>query len=180
MPAAPLSVQDEVSQELTRQVAETQRAMGVLNSKADTSVATELSELLIKQYGRGGRYHGGGYYEYPPDGEKYLWPKLFELFHKQDLSLPEQDIKDRLLFRQVVESIKCLQEGVLRSVADGNVGSILGIGAPLWTGGFIQFVNTYGLNRFVQRSAELAQRYGPRFAPPELLLRKARAGERFE
>jgi 3-hydroxyacyl-CoA dehydrogenase / enoyl-CoA hydratase / 3-hydroxybutyryl-CoA epimerase len=180
MPAAPLAVQDEVSQELTRQVAETQRAMGVFNSKADSSASTEVCEILIREYGRGGRYHGGGYYEYPPGAEKHLWPKLFELFHMKDVSLPEEDIKDRLLFRQVIESIKCLQEGVLRSVADGNVGSILGIGAPMWTGGFIQFVNTFGLDRFVQRSAELAGRYGPRFAPPELLLRKAAAGERFE
>ena len=180
MPAAPLAVQDEVSQELTRKVAETQRAMGVFNSKADNSVSTEVCELLIKEYGRGGRYHGGGYYEYPPGGEKYLWPKLFELFHDKRVSLPEQDIKDRLLFRQVIESIKCLQEGVLRSVADGNVGSILGIGAPVWTGGFIQFVNTFGLERFAQRSTELAERYGPRFEPPELLLRKAAAGERFD
>jgi 3-hydroxyacyl-CoA dehydrogenase / enoyl-CoA hydratase / 3-hydroxybutyryl-CoA epimerase len=180
MPAAPLAVQDEVSQELTRKVAETQRAMGVFNSKADNSVATEVCELLIKDYGRAGRHHGGGYYEYPPGGEKYLWPKLFELFHDKNQSLPEQDIKDRLLFRQVIESIKCLQEGVLRSVADGNVGSILGIGAPMWTGGFIQFVNTFGLERFAQRSAELDKRYGTRFMPPELLLRKAAAGEQFE
>jgi len=179
MPAAPLAVQDEVSQELTRKVAETQRAMGVFNSKADNSVSTEVCELLIKEYGRGGRYHGGGYYEYPTGGEKYLWPKLFNLFHDKDLMLPEQDIKDRLLFRQVIESIKCLQEGVLRSVADGNVGSILGIGAPMWTGGFIQFVNTFGLERFARRSAELAKRYGPRFTPPELLLHKAAAGEYF-
>jgi 3-hydroxyacyl-CoA dehydrogenase/enoyl-CoA hydratase/3-hydroxybutyryl-CoA epimerase len=179
MPAAPLAVQDEVSQELTRKVAETQRAMGVFNSKADNGTSTEVSELLIKEYGRGGRYHGGGYYEYPPGGEKYLWPKLFELFHDERVSLPEQDIKDRLLFRQVIESIKCLQEGVLRSVADGNVGSILGIGAPVWTGGFIQFVNTFGLERFARRSTELAERYGPRFEPPELLLRKAAAGEHF-
>jgi 3-hydroxyacyl-CoA dehydrogenase/enoyl-CoA hydratase/3-hydroxybutyryl-CoA epimerase len=180
MPAAPLAVQDEVSQELTRKVAETQRAMGVFNSKADNSVSTEVCELLIREYGRGGRYHGGGYYEYPPGEEKYLWPKLLELFHDKNVLLPERDIKDRLLFRQVIESIKCLQEGVLRSVADGNVGSILGIGAPMWTGGFIQFVNTFGLERFAQRSAELAKRYGPRFAPPELLVRKAAAGEHFE
>lgn len=179
MPAPPLAVQDEISQELTRKVAETQRAMGVFNSKADNSVSTEVSELLIEKYGRGGRYHGGGYYEYPPGGEKYLWPKLFELFYDRHVSLPEQDIKDRLLFRQVIESIKCLQEGVLRSVADGNVGSILGIGAPVWTGGFIQFVNTFGLERFAQRSTELAERYGPRFKPPELLLRKAGVGEYF-
>lgn len=55
--------------------------------------------------------------------------------------MPAEDIKDRLLFRQVIEAVKCLEEGVLRSVADGNVGSILGIGAPMWTGGFLQFVN---------------------------------------
>lgn len=111
---------------------------------------------------------------------KYLWPKLLELFYDKRVSLPEHDIEDRLLFRQMLESIKCLQEGVLRSVADGNVDSILGIGAPVWTGGFIQFVNTFGLERFAQRSAELSERCGPRFAPPELLLRKAEAGERFE
>ena len=179
MPAPPLDVQDEVSQQLAREVAATQRALGVLNSKSDTSVYTELCELLVTQYGRGGRYHGGGYYEYPANGEKYLWPKLFELFHQGDVSVPDQDIKDRLLFRQVIESIKCLQEGVLRSVADGNVGSLLAIGAPTWTGGLLQVVNTYGLKRFAQRSADLATRYGPRFAPPELLLRKAQAGESF-
>ncbi len=79
----------------------------------------------------------------------------------------------------MIETIKCLQEGVLRSVADGNVGSILGIGAPIWTGGFLQFVNTYGLKRFAERGSELAKRYGPRFTPPDLLLRKAESGELF-
>ncbi|MCY1307783.1 Fatty acid oxidation complex subunit alpha [compost metagenome] len=82
-----------------------------------------------------------------------------------------------MLFRQVIEAVKCLQEGVLRSVADGNVGSILGIGAPMWTGGFLQFVNGYGMERFIERAQELQQAYGDRFAPPTLLLEKARAGE---
>jgi 3-hydroxyacyl-CoA dehydrogenase/enoyl-CoA hydratase/3-hydroxybutyryl-CoA epimerase len=179
MPAPPLAVQDEVSQELTRQVLESQRAMGVLYSKSDTSVAAEICQLLIKEHGRGGRFHGGGYYDYPANGEKRLWPGLFELFHRKDVSVSEADIKDRLLFRQVIESIKCLQEGVLRSVADGNVGSLLGIGAPTWTGGFLQFVNTYGVGRFVDRTSELARRYGPRFEPPALLLSKAQNNQAF-
>jgi 3-hydroxyacyl-CoA dehydrogenase/enoyl-CoA hydratase/3-hydroxybutyryl-CoA epimerase len=100
--------------------------------------------------------------------------------------MPEQDIKDRILFRQVIESLKCLQEGVLRSVADGNVGSILGIGAPMWTGGFIQFVNTYeygnetGLSAFINRCNELAEHYGERFAAPAIVAQKLQAGELFE
>jgi 3-hydroxyacyl-CoA dehydrogenase/enoyl-CoA hydratase/3-hydroxybutyryl-CoA epimerase len=67
----------------------------------------------------------------------------------------------------------------LRSVAEGNVGSILGIGAPVWTGGLLQFVNTYGVQRFVERSSNLAARYGSRFTPPELLLQKAQTHQAF-
>jgi len=118
-------------------------------------------------------------YEYPKDGDKFIWPKLYELYGGNNTSVPENDIKDRLLFRQVIESIKCLDEGVLRTVADGNVGSILGIGAPPWTGGFIQFVNTYGLERFAKRCGELAKRYGDRFKAPSLLKKKIKAGETF-
>ena len=82
-----------------------------------------------------------------------------------------------MLFRQVIESIKCLEEGVLRSAADGNIGSIMGIGAPMWTGGFLQYVNTYGLDRFVERTRELESLYGDRFAPPSLLLKHAEQGK---
>ncbi|WP_022979786.1 3-hydroxyacyl-CoA dehydrogenase NAD-binding domain-containing protein [Ideonella sp. B508-1] len=179
MPVGPLAMQDEVSQQLAYKVKQTHEALGVLYSVADTRGSSELCERMVTEFGRGGRHHGGGYYEYQEDGNKRIWPRLYELFHKQDVAMSEADIKDRLLFRQVIEAIRCLQEGVLRSVADGNVGSVLGIGAPVWTGGFLQFVNTYGLDRFVKRSHELSGRYGERFAPPELLLRKAKAGEAF-
>jgi 3-hydroxyacyl-CoA dehydrogenase / enoyl-CoA hydratase / 3-hydroxybutyryl-CoA epimerase len=179
MPVGPLAAQDEVSQELTRKVAKTHFAMGVLYSKVDTRASTEICELLTTEFGRGGRHHGGGYYDYPDNGGQRLWPELHGLFVKADVSLPAEDVKDRLLFRQVIEAIKCLQEGVLRSVAEGNVGSILGCGAPVWTGGWLQFVNTYGLQRFVKRSSNLAARYGERFTPPELLLQKARTHQTF-
>ena len=186
MPVGPLQVQDEVSQELSRKAAETHREMGVFGSKGDFSVNTEVSEQLIKDYGRGGRYHGGGYYEYSADGGKAIWPTLYELYHKPEASVPQQDMKDRILFRQVIESQKCLQEGVLRSVADGNVGSLLGIGAPTWTGGFLQFANTYsykgktGPAAFVTRANELAELYGERFAAPEIVVEKASNNGRFE
>ena len=99
------------------------------------------------------------------------------MYYKEDVSTPEQDIKDRLLFRQVIESLKCLESNVLRSADDGNIGSIMGIGAPVWTGGFIQFVNTYGLQRFVDRCGELAETYGERFQAPAIAIEHAASGE---
>ena len=179
MPVGPLAVHDEVSLELTRKVAETQMAVGVAGKWGEQDAMAEVVSTLINDYQRGGRAHGGGFYEYQEDGSKAIWPKLFELYYKEDVSIPEQDIKDRLLFRQVIEALKCLETKVLRSVDDGNIGSIMGIGAPVWTGGLIQFVNTYGAQNFVERCNELSQAYGERFAPPKIALEHARSGELF-
>jgi 3-hydroxyacyl-CoA dehydrogenase/enoyl-CoA hydratase/3-hydroxybutyryl-CoA epimerase len=179
MPVGPLAVHDETSLELTRKVTETQTAMGVQGKWGEQDAMTEVVGTMIGQYGRGGRHHGGGFYEYAADGSKTIWPTLLDLYYKPDYRISEQDLKDRLLFRQVIEALKCLESGVLRSVDDGNVGSILGIGAPVWTGGFIQFVNTYGAGRFVERCSELAQKYGERFRPPQIAVDRAASGERF-
>ncbi|MBN7797932.1 3-hydroxyacyl-CoA dehydrogenase NAD-binding domain-containing protein [Parahaliea mediterranea] len=179
MPVGPLAVYDEVSLELTRKAQETWKAMGVLDAHSDSSVTREVVDTMVAEHGRGGRHHGGGFYEYAADGGKTIWPGLFDLYYRADASLPESDMKDRMLFRQVIESLKCLQEGVLRTVDDGNIGSIMGIGAPAWTGGFIQFVNTYGAQRFVDRCRELAATYGERFEPPAIAVEKAAAGELF-
>jgi 3-hydroxyacyl-CoA dehydrogenase/enoyl-CoA hydratase/3-hydroxybutyryl-CoA epimerase len=153
--------------------------MGVLDKWGDQSITRSVVNTLINEYGRGGRHHGGGFYEYAEDGSKTIWPGLLDLYYKPEVNVPEQDMRDRLLFRPVTESLKCLETGVLRSVDDGNIGSIMGIGAPVWTGGFIQFVNTYGVQRFVERSNELAEQYGDRFRPPQIALDKAAAGELF-
>jgi 3-hydroxyacyl-CoA dehydrogenase/enoyl-CoA hydratase/3-hydroxybutyryl-CoA epimerase len=99
-----------------------------------------------------------------------------DALHKPEIVIEEQDVKDRLLFRQVIESLKCLEEDVLRSALDGNIGSIMGIGAPVWTGGFIQFVNTYGLERFAARCVELAEKYGDRFTCPAIVSTKIACG----
>jgi len=134
---------------------------------------------MVGEYGRGGRHHGGGFYEYGENGSKTIWPGLLELYYQPDAQVVEQDIKDRLLFRQVIEALKCLETNVLRTVADGNIGSIMGIGAPAWTGGLIQFVNTYGLEQFSARCAELASQYGERFNAPAIVAEKIAAGEVF-
>ncbi|MEJ2530614.1 MAG: 3-hydroxyacyl-CoA dehydrogenase NAD-binding domain-containing protein [Halioglobus sp.] len=179
MPVGPLAVYDEVSLELTRKAQETWEQMGVLDQFGDQSITRSVVNTLVGEHGRGGRHHGGGFYEYAGDGTKTIWPGLYDLYYKPEYQVGEQDMKDRLLFRQVIESLKCLESGVLRSVDDGNIGSIMGIGAPVWTGGFIQFVNTYGPDRFVTRCNELAAQYGDRFLPPQIAIDKAAGGELF-
>lgn len=180
MPVGPLAVYDEVSMELSRKADETWNAMGVRDKWGDGSVTRSVIATMIGEHGRGGRYHGGGFYEYADDGSKSIWPKLYELYHNPEASIDDQDLKDRLLFRQVIESLKCLETNVLRTVADGNIGSIMGIGAPVWTGGFIQFVNTYGLENFIKRCGELEAAYGERFKAPAIVAEKAAAGETFK
>ena len=168
MPVGPLSVYDEVSMELSRKAQDTWAEMGVVDKWGDGSIARKVVGVMIDEYGRGGRYHGGGFYEYHADGTKEIWPTLKELFYKPDFAMSDTDVKDRLLFRQVIEALKCLETGVLRSEEDGNIGSIMGIGAPAWTGGLLQFVKTYGYDKFVARCEELAEAYGERFNPPQI------------
>ena len=179
MPVGPLTVYDEVSLELSRKAQETWKEMGVAVEGDDRSITAGVVETMIGDYGRGGRYHGGGFYEYGADGSKHIWPGLFDLYGKDDVAITDQDAKDRMLFRQVIEALKCLETGVLRSVADGNIGSIMGIGAPAWTGGLLQFINTYGLQNFIDRCNELSAQYGDRFEAPAIVAEKLAAGKTF-
>lgn len=178
MPVGPLTVHDEVSLELTRKASETWAEMGVNDKWGEQDALKEMVAFMIGEHGRGGRHHGGGYYDYTAG--KVIWPGLVEKYYDQSYQISDQDIKDRLLFRQVIETLKCLQGNVLRTVADGNIGSIMGIGAPVWTGGFLQFVNTYGLETFQRRCEELAAKYGERFACPTIVADKIAAGEIFQ
>ena len=180
MPVGPLTVHDETSLELSRKAMETWEEMGVKGKYGEQNALEEMIAFMIGENNRGGRHHGGGYFEYHEDGSKTIWPGLVEKFYRPEVEISDQDIKDRMLFRQVIESLKCLETGVLRTVADGNIGSIMGIGAPVWTGGFLQFVNTYGLEKFQARCAELAAAYGERFTCPNIVAEKIAAGETFQ
>ena len=173
MPVGSLQVYDEVSMELSRKAQATWREMGVEDKWGDGTILREVVDTMVVKNGRGGRHHGGGFYEYGDDGSRKVWPGLLDLYYRSDVCLPEDDMKDRLLFRQVIEALKCLETGVLRSEEDGNIGSIMGIGAPVWTGGLIQFVSTYGYDRFVARCRELAAAYGDRFDPPQIAVERA-------
>lgn len=179
MPVGPLQVHDETSQELSRKANETWAEMGVTDKWGNGDAMRRVINDLTVDNNRGGRYHGGGYYEYHADGSKNIWPQLYDLYYKDDFQITDKDIQDRLMFRQVIETLKCLQTGVLRSVADANVGSIFGIGAPAHTGGFVQFVNTYGFEQFIERCKELEAQYGARFVCPEIVKKQLSSGELF-
>ena len=180
MPVGSLTVHDETSQQLSHKVVSTQKEMGLYKEQVDGDAMSDVVEFVYVENNRGGRHHGGGYYTYNEDGSKTVWQPLVDKYYKEDHGVDEQDMKDRLLFRSVIETLKCLQEGVLRNVPDGNIGSIMGIGAPIWTGGYIQFVNTYGAKKFVARCKELQAKFGDRFEAPANVVEKAEKGELFQ
>lgn len=180
MPVGPLAVTDEVSLALalhiTEQTARDLRQEGVV---VDSDAAGEVLETMVRTHGRGGRGKGGGFYDYPDGGPKTLWPELAELFPVARRQVEQQVVIDRLQFVQAIETARCLEEGVIESVADANIGSILGWGFAPFMGGTLQYINDYGVEAFVERSEELARRFGPRFDPPATLVAMAEEGETF-
>jgi len=180
MPVGPLAISDEVSLSLMSHIR--QQTAKDLQAEGKALVehpAYAVIDLLLSEYKRAGKAAGGGFYEYPAGGQKQLWPELKTRFEKADGQISPKDVRDRLLFVQAIETVRCVEEGVLTSTADANVGSIFGIGFAAWTGGALQFINQYGVKDFVARAQYLAGQYGERFAPPALLLEKAAKGEAF-
>ncbi len=176
MPVGPLAIQDEVSLTLSEHVAaETRKALQAEGKERPRSGADEVIETMIHQFNRKGKAAGAGFYDYPEGGKKSLWEGLS--YWKKEQTVDEQELIDRFLFVQSLDTLRCLEEGVLESVVDGNVGSIFGIGFAPWTGGALQFFNQYGLKDALNRAQALEQRYGERFAPPQLLKDKVAQGE---
>lgn len=182
MPVGPLAISDEVSMTLMQHIRDqskkdTEAAGGTWNPHP----AEAVIDAMVNEHGRKGKAAGAGFYDYPQNGKKHLWPELQRLFVDADKAqtVALQELKDRILFIQAIETVRCLEEGVLRTVEDANIGSIFGIGYAPWTGGAIQFINQYGVRAFAERATELAANYGDRFAPPRLLLEKAESNALF-
>ena len=117
---------------------------------------------MLDDLGRPGRAGGGSFCGYDESGTRMrLWPGLRNAFTSGSADVPFVDIQERMLFAEALETARCIEEGVLNSVADANIGSILGIGFPAWTGGVVQYMNQYdgGLAGFVERARALAARY---------------------
>jgi 3-hydroxyacyl-CoA dehydrogenase / enoyl-CoA hydratase / 3-hydroxybutyryl-CoA epimerase len=168
MPVGPLAIQDEVSLTLTEHVAgETRKALQAEGKDLPKTPVDEVVHTMIHELNRKGKAAGAGFYDYPENGKKHLWDGLSRW--QKDNSITEQDMIDRFLFVQALDTLRCYEEGVLESVIDANVGSIFGIGFAPWTGGAIQFLNQNGIEQSLQRAEQLAGQYGERFVPPQLL-----------
>ncbi|OEC52913.1 3-hydroxyacyl-CoA dehydrogenase NAD-binding domain-containing protein [Pseudomonas sp. AP42] len=180
MPVGPLAVSDEVSLSLMSHIRQqTAKDLQAEGKAMPNHPATAVIDLLVNEYKRTGKAAGAGFYDYPAGGQKHLWPELKTRFEQPGKQISPQDVRDRLLFIQAIETVRCVEEGVLMSTADANVGSIFGIGFAAWSGGALQFINQYGLNDFIARARYLAEEYGERFSPPALLLEKAAKGALF-
>ncbi|MEE1823546.1 3-hydroxyacyl-CoA dehydrogenase NAD-binding domain-containing protein [Streptomyces sp. BE20] len=183
-PAKVLSLLDELTLTLPRKIRdEYRRSVEAAGGEWTAHPADAVVDRMVDEFGRPGRSGGAGFYEYGEDGRRgRLWPGLREHFTRASVEVPFEDLKERMLFSEALDSVRCLEEGVLTSVADANVGSILGIGFPAWTGGVLQYVNGYpgGPAGFAARARELAAVYGERFAPPALLERIAAEGRTFK
>ncbi|MEG0483103.1 MAG: 3-hydroxyacyl-CoA dehydrogenase NAD-binding domain-containing protein [Acinetobacter sp.] len=176
MPVGPLAIQDEVALTLSEHVAnETRKALQAEGKDLPRSGADDVIQTMIHSFDRKGKAAGAGFYDYPEGGKKHLWEGLSHW--KKDVDISEQEMIDRFLFVQSLDTLRCYEENVLESVIDANIGSIFGIGFAPWTGGAIQFLNQYGLDKAVQRANQLEAKYGERFKAPQLLKDKVSSGE---
>jgi 3-hydroxyacyl-CoA dehydrogenase/enoyl-CoA hydratase/3-hydroxybutyryl-CoA epimerase len=171
-PAGPLQLLDELTLTLPRAVREEARAATEAAGQSWTPRDCDVVlDRLIDEFSRTGRAGGAGFYDYDASGRRTgLWPGLRQHFPPAGPLIPFTDVKERLLFAEALEALDAYDSGVIESTADANVGSLLGIGFPSWTGGVLRYIDQYdgGPAGFADRAAELANRYGQRFTPPSL------------
>ncbi|WP_424185312.1 3-hydroxyacyl-CoA dehydrogenase NAD-binding domain-containing protein [Actinokineospora sp. G85] len=182
-PAPPLQLLDELTLTLPRKIRdETKAAVEAAGGEWPGHPSDGVIDRMLDEFDRKGRSTGAGFYEYDDEGKRTaLWPGLGDAFGKAGAEIPFTDMQERMLFAEALETVKCFDEDVLRTVPDANIGSIFGIGFPPWTGGVIQYIDNYpgGIAGFVARSRELAAAYGDRFLPPASLVEKAEKAETY-
>jgi 3-hydroxyacyl-CoA dehydrogenase / enoyl-CoA hydratase / 3-hydroxybutyryl-CoA epimerase len=179
MPVGPLALNDEVAVDLAWKILKATEAD--LGAKAVDPRQKALLEEMVEKRGRLGRKNGKGFYDYPPNGPKRLWPGLADLQPKRldPDGIDIARVKERLLAVQALESARCIEEKVVTDVREADVGSILGFGFAPFTGGTISYIDGMGTKAFVELCNELSATCGERFRPSELLLDMARTGDTF-
>ena len=179
MPVGPLALNDEVAVDLVWKILKAAEAD--LGPKAVDQRQKAVLEEMVEKRGRFGRKNGKGFYDYPQNGPKRLWPGLADLqANKLDPdALDVAELKQRLLAIQALETTRCIEEGVITDVREADVGSILGFGFAPFTGGTISYIDGMGSKGFVALCNRLAKSYGARFKPCKLLVDMAKQGETF-
>ena len=181
MPVGPLAVHDEVSLELSAKIYKQTRADLGKDYTGPSAIAVALK--FVEELDRKGKKYGKGFYEYPSvgkkDGRKFLWPGLAGVYPPAKIQPDVEEVKKRLLYIQALETVRCLEEGVVTEPAAADLGSILGWGYPAWTGGTLSFIETVGLKAFVAECDRLAVACGPRFQVSAALRERAAKGELF-
>ena len=175
MPLGPLAITDEMSIELSKQAGEAQAREFPDSYRPGRSVPV-IEKLFA--VGRMGRKNGKGFYDYDDKG-KSLWPGLTEHYALRTEQPQPQDLRQRVLYVQAIEAARAMEDGVLLSPADGDVGAILGVGFPAYTGGPFSFMDGIGIAKFVAEAERLAALFGPHLQPPALLKRMAAEGSTF-
>ncbi|MGV3633640.1 MAG: FAD-dependent oxidoreductase [Pseudorhodoplanes sp.] len=179
MPVGPLSLNDEVAVDLAWKILKATEVD--LGKDAVDPRQKVLLEAMVEKHGRLGRKNGKGFYDYPDKGQKTLWPGLADL--QQTTLDPDridvEELKERLLVIQALETARCFEEGVLTDVREADVGSILGFGFAPFTGGTLSYIDFMGVKNFVALCDALEKKFGPRFAPNSLLRDLAAKGETF-
>ena len=171
-PAAPLQLSDELTLNLMQKIRkETYDALIAAGQTPPEDPAGAVIDKMVDEFERPSKAKGAGFYEYEDGKRTGLWPGLRDAFKSGSADIPFEDLKERMLFIEAIETQKCFDEGVLNTTADANIGSIFGIGFPAWTGGVHQYVVGYpgGQAGFVTRADELAKKYGDRFQVPASL-----------
>lgn len=176
MLVGPLAVADEVSIELAYKInKQTEEDTG----KKNDSKAVLVINKFMEELNRSGKKAGKGFYEYPVGEKKYLWPELSKHFPLLEVQTDVEMVKNRLLHIQALETVRCLEENVITSSKDGDLGSIIGIGFPPYTGGTLSYIDTIGVKKFVAECEQFTRKYGKRFRPSKRLKQMAEKGEKF-
>ncbi len=173
MPMGPLALIDEVSLSLINDI-QTQEKKAY-----EAHPGLKVVQKMVKEFKRPGKSKGAGFYEYPKGGKKYLWPDLVAHFQGVGSEGDFEEMKERLMIIQSLESVRCYFEKVVVNVADVNIGSIYGWGFAPFKGGTLQYINDFGLSAFVNKADKLAKSYGKRFTVPDKLREMAENGEVF-
>jgi 3-hydroxyacyl-CoA dehydrogenase/enoyl-CoA hydratase/3-hydroxybutyryl-CoA epimerase len=175
MPVGPLALLDELTFDLPLKIVDQ-----AIEQEGDKYVLPAGVAVLrkMKANGRSSKKEGAGFYDYPAEGGKHLWNGLADLFPVSNDYDVEQ-LKQRFLYTQAIETARCLEENVIETSEDGDLGAVYGWGFPAWTGGTLSYIDTVGIETFVRECDRLAQLYGPRFAPSAWLRDRAAKGQGF-